>query len=397
LVQIWSVATNPWKLRRTLTTSSNGKIRSLSWHSNTLFLAAAGIDFGVLVWDVNHNWNTTIMETRSPMLPPPPHDSYVHYVDWSPLPMGSTRHSFVVDTTIYEMAPVTNIFAESDLPASARAIAVLDACRLCTLPQWSPDGQTIATAFGTSISISQVQRDDVNTNDTDPAQERWEMIRNITTVNGTYMVISVMEWSPNGNYLAVGGAGQALLFLYDSTNWTAPPITFETLSDVDTLAWRPDGTHIAVGTDRRIEILEIQAPIPRPSPPTAISSDSFPPARAPSIGALPTPLTLDSGLRIGSMTGIGIAAIAISFTIVGIVFCQRMKLVRKRKRRKQVVRDHNDAIREVDITASEGYCDHPSFLSMNHRITSDSVAPLNDDDCWYNDRSTIDGQTNSPF
>lgn len=386
MVQIWAVISNPWKLRQTLTTSDHGKIRSLSWHSNSLYLAAAGIDFGVRVWDVNHDWNVTVMEPRSPTLPPPPNDSYVHYVDWSPLPMGSTRNSFVVDTTVYAVAPVSNIFADSDPPATARATAVLDACRLCTLPQWSRDGQRIATAFGTSISISKRLQADVNA--TNATEERWELIRNITTVKGTYMVISAMEWSPNGRFLAVGGAGQALLFLYDSTNWTAPPVTVATFGEVDSLAWRPDGTQIAVGTDRRIELFEIQAPTSIPSPPTTINNDSNPPTPSPSMesSATPTPLTLDSGLSMASMAGIGIAAIVTSFTIVGIVFYQRMRLVTKRKRQKQELRERNETNPVGDVTASEDNFDHPSPLSMDRRIASvlcsdeDCVTPVDVDD-----------------
>ena len=228
----------------------------------------------------------------------------------------------------------------------------------------------IATAFGDSISI--LQRRTMNTtNGTDSTvKDNWESIQNLTTVTESYMVITAMEWSPNGKYLAVGGAGQAFLFLYDSNDWNAAPLTIATSTGVglDALAWRPDGAQIAIGTDRRIEIFAIREPAPISSPPMSIIEGPLSPTMVPSreSGSTSLPSMQDSGLSFASMTGIGVAAIAVSFTIVGIVFCQRMRLVTKRKRRKHEFQIDNNPIRDGDFTATEDYFDHPSHpLSDN--------------------------------
>jgi WD40 repeat protein len=91
MVHIWSLHTFPWSLVRTLSTSPTGKIYSLSWQHGTLYLAAAGINFVVMVWDLTNNWRSVTFASRSSKLPPPPNDSYVHYVDWSPAEPGNTK------------------------------------------------------------------------------------------------------------------------------------------------------------------------------------------------------------------------------------------------------------------------------------------------------------------
>ena len=165
--------------------------------------------------DGNRNWTKATVESRSSTIPPVA-DTYLHFIDWSP------TNAFVVDTTVYEIYQPQNIFnfeSTTDAPIVSRPIAVLDSCRLCTLSQWSPDGEFIATAFGSEISISQVKViTDVQRHAT-RQYTTWQRIHNRTTVTDTYMIITSMEWSPNGKHLAVGGAGNYNLFVYDTSSF----------------------------------------------------------------------------------------------------------------------------------------------------------------------------------
>jgi WD40 repeat protein len=354
IVQIWSLSTKiPWKLIYTLKLEVDGKIRTFGWHSSSLFLGAAGIRFGFTVWDVNRNWTNTAIEPWSTTLPPPPQDSFVHYMDWSP------SNEFVVDTTIYELYHTPqqqqqqsqgqfNIFNhQSNVttnPMVGRAITVLGACRLCTLSQWSPNGEYIATAFGATISISQRMNNhdssnsSIGGNETDLEKDvYWVSVYNLTTVEDTYMIISAMSWSPDGKYLAVGGAGNNNLFLYDCTNWTIPPLLVSTSTQfgIDSLSWRPDSQQIAIGTSRIIEIRELQYEDSINTIPNSTYPKTIYPSSAPTESNI---LYNDSSLGqsnsdigIAGMVGIGITAVMVSFACAIFILVRRMKLISKRK------------------------------------------------------------------
>ena len=155
VARIWSTQTIPWKSVTNLTLK-NGKIRSLSWHPNSWYLIAAGISFGIALWNTS-TWE----EIETGFIP----TGYLHYVDWSPI-----GDQFVVDTRVYSLATLQN----------ASSAVSLQACRLCTVPKWSPDGNYIATAFGAAVSLSNAELD--------PPVAFGELIRNLTTVE-TYLLI----------------------------------------------------------------------------------------------------------------------------------------------------------------------------------------------------------------
>jgi WD40 repeat protein len=355
-VQIWSIKSQLWEPVLTSTVRLDGKIRSLSWHPSFLLLGIAGIKFRFAVIDGNRNWTSAEVEARSSTIPRVT-DTYVHFLDWSP------TNAFVVDTTVYEIVPPKNIFntdPTSAPPIASRAIAVLDACRLCTLSQWSPDGQFIATAFGNEISISQVKATTDAQQDVTGQFTNWELIHNLTTVTDTYMIITSMEWSPNGEYLAVGGAGNNNLFVYNTNSWSDVPIMVPTSTEygIDALAWRPDSQQIAIGTSRMVEIREIRLKevdaLPLQTP------VSYNPTSAPSDNSAlvtdPTSPPIKTGMRTAGMASIGIAAVVLSFSCVAIVFLQRLKFISKRKKKEKKARaeDHEiGALRDAENTMSE--------------------------------------------
>lgn len=295
------------------------------------------------------------MESRPSSIPTVA-DTYVHFMDWSP------TNAFVVDTTVYEIVPPVNI--SNIEPKMSRAVTVLDACRLCTLSQWSPDGQSIATAFGSEISISQVKSTTDFQENATTQFTSWELVHNLTTVKDTYMTIMSMEWSPDGKYLAVGGAGNYNLFVYHTRSWSDEPIMIPTSTKygVDSLSWRPDSQQIAIGTSRIVEIREIrlkEVPVVDSSP-SPITLQPYHPTSAPIVSnALvtntPSP-PIKTGMGTAGMAAIGIAAVVLSFSCVTIVFLQRLKLISKRKKGAKMARMEDQeigAIRDVENTMSE--------------------------------------------
>jgi WD domain, G-beta repeat len=321
-------------------------------------LGVAGIKFGFVVIDVTRNWTTALAKSPSSAMPQVA-DTYLHFIDWSP------ANAFVVDTTVYELIQPRNVFnieSTSATPLVSRAIAVLDACRLCTLSQWSPDGQFIATAFGSQISISHVKAVAGVQQNATGKYTSWESIHNLTTVDDTYMIITSMEWSPNGKFLAVGGAGNDNLFVYDTTSWFEEPLRIPTSTKygIDALAWRPDSQQIAIGTSRIIEIREIvlkEVPVVDSSLTTTpiLYNPTSPPIEGGTLSDLPSS-QLKSGIGTAGMASIGIAAVIVSFSCVAIVFLQRLKFISKRKKsekRERIQDDEIGVLRELENTMSE--------------------------------------------
>lgn len=327
-------------------------------------IGVAGIKFGFVVFDGNRNWTRAVVEPPSSKIPQVA-DTYLHFIDWSP------SNAFVVDTTVYEFIQPRNIFniESASTPIVSRATAVLDACRLCTLSQWSPDGQFIATAFGSQISISQLKAvSDLQQNDTEQYTS-WELIHNLTTVNETYMIITSMEWSPNGKHLAVGGAGNYNLFVYDTSSWLEEPLMIPTSTKygIDALSWRPDSQQIAIGTSRMVEIREIVLKeVPVVDSPPIYTPIQYRPTSAPSEGGLLSDLSSSqskTGIGTAGMASIGIVAVILSFSCVTIVFLQRLKYISKHKKSEKRERseDHEiGALREVENTMSEEDLDFSS-------------------------------------
>lgn len=328
-------------------------------------MGVAGIKFGFVVIDGNRNWTRAVVESPSSNIPQVA-DTYLHFIDWSP------SNAFVVDTTVYEFVRPRNIFniESTSTPIVSRATAVLDACRLCTLSQWSPDGQFIATAFGSQISISQLNTVADFQQNTTEQYTSWELIHNLTTVDDTYMIITSMEWSPNGKHLAVGGAGNYNLFVYDTTSWFEEPLMIPTSTKygIDALAWRPDSQQIAIGTSRMVEIREIvsKEEVPVVDSPPIYTPIQYRPTPAPTesgtLSDLPSS-QLKTGIGTAGMASIGIAAVILSFSCVTIVFLQRLKYISKRKKsvKRERVEDHEiGALREVENTMSEEDLDFSS-------------------------------------
>jgi WD40 repeat protein len=365
----------PWKKINTITSNVRGKVRSLAWHSSSMFLGAAGITFGFEIWDMNRNWTKMQVESRSTNLPPRPPDTYVHFMDWSP------ANEFVVDRTVYELYQQSNVFTvtanRSVTPVSVRAIAVLDACRLCTLSQWSPDGQFIATAFGSEISISQLLLNNTG------QLPRWKSIQNWTTVQETYMVITAMAWSPDGNYLAVGGAGNYSMFVYDMNNRLHAPLVIPTVTQygIDALAWRPDSQQIAIGTARVIEIRELRwKEVSDTYLPPDTADSSYTPSSAPSSSSImlidPVSRQVKSGISDAGMAAIGIAAVVTSLSCVAFVFRQRLKLVSQRNSQRRKKRNEYQEYfenGEIESTMSDEDFTSPNPMDCMISIPKDRI------------------------
>jgi WD40 repeat protein len=210
------------------------------------------------------------------------------------------------------------------------------------------------------------------------------------------MIITAMVWSPNGKYLAVGGAGNNHLFVYDTSSWSEKPILIPTFSGfgIDTLAWRPDSEQIAIGTSRWIEIREIRWKVRDaiPSPPTQISyyPSASPSDRSTLISDPPEVVPIiETRMGTAGMAGIGIASVVLSFSCVAFVFLQRLKYISKRKKKEKVTRPEHDeigAIRDAENTMSEEDIDSSSPMDRVIAFSNRTKHPNsdNDDDDDYN-------------
>jgi WD40 repeat protein len=382
IVQIWSLEESSISLLLSLKINStislgSGKIRSISWHASSRWLGVAGLQLGFVIFQYSepHSWTRVVAAMEPPDFALPT-NSYLHYMDWSPMALA-----FVVDRTVYELVPSSsmssnsstsrinnsnnnhsNVFRENPVANPTvvyRAVAVLEACRLCTLSQWSHDGQFIATAFGSEIIISQLRPD---TSHVTASLDHWELVQNITTVQDTYMIITAMEWSPNGQYLAVGGTGNDRLFLYDTMSWQA--VQIPTAYGIHSLAWRPDSQQIAIGTGRMIEIHEFRSHPHDDSYPSITLVPLSYPTYSPSDYSMyvspsspPTIPSSDGIMSMARMAGIGIAAVVLSLSCVALVFLQRWKFLQRRRRRSQD--DDSKMGAHAEPTMSEDDYDSP--------------------------------------
>jgi WD40 repeat protein len=278
VVRIYATDSQPWRWLHNVTVYTiasltfSQSIRSVAWHSTGRYLAVAGVAmdcvvYNTLTWQpiaqhsLDNNNATTITSTSS-----------VH-VEWSPY-----GNQLVYNHVLYTLETV----AVNGVATTARTEMVptttLDtatACPECSLYTWSPpNGQYIATAFENQIYI--LNGISAATSDGTDAMTLGSLETTLTAPTATvdaYLIIQALAWSPNGQFLAVGGAGQGYLWLYNASDWTAAPVVVETALGygIDSLAWHPSTPtsmdysgespikewQLAVGTGRVIEIWNV--------------------------------------------------------------------------------------------------------------------------------------------
>jgi hypothetical protein len=278
VVRIYATDSQPWRWLHNVTVYTIASltfpqsIRSVAWHSTGRYLAVAGVAmdcvvYNTLTWQLialhslDNNNATTITSTSS-----------VH-VEWSPY-----GNQLVYNHDLYTLETVAIHGADTAARTEMVPTTTLDtatACPECSLYTWSPpNGQYIATTFENQIYI--LNGISAATSDGSDAMTLGSLETTLTAPTatvGAYLMIQALAWSPNGQFLAVGGTGQGYLWLYNASNWTATPVVVETALGygIDSLAWRPliptsmdagespiKEWQLAVGTGRVIEIWNVR-------------------------------------------------------------------------------------------------------------------------------------------
>lgn len=338
--------------------SSMPQIRSLAWHPTGRYLAASGLNFNDDNNNSNNNgtlveagavvWNSITWERVSFRLDPTESENRSTIssssLDWSPdgkhLVVSQRMFTFLNDATA----------ADNDATTTLTESATLETCSQCRLPKWSPDGRYIATAFGNQVyilngaqALAVQQNKNTSNNKSVVLMAQGASLYNVTTVP-TYMMIGAMAWSPNSNYLAVGGAGNAYVYLWDTSNWDAMPTTVETTDGygIDSLSWSPGGHSFAVGTGRVIEIWHMEAnttpeAIPSYAPVPNTPWETFTPTSSPILGIIESTVvpsssssaesTTSQAFSVATMTGIAVIAIVISVASAVVLFGWRLRVV----------------------------------------------------------------------
>jgi len=204
-VQVWNAATG--KLLLTYPGHSS-RIKALAWSPDGTRIASWGDVGTIQIWDTITGNNTITYSI----------DSIFKALAWSP--DGDRIASGAFDGTVQVWNAATGKLLLT-YPGHSSWIKAL---------AWSPDGTHIASCVDSYPSDKMVHIWDATTGN------------NITTYNTD--VAYTVAWSPNGNYIAVGGSSQIQV-------WNT--VTEDLLltyyhghsNGVDVVAWSPDGTRIA--------------------------------------------------------------------------------------------------------------------------------------------------------
>jgi WD40 repeat protein len=204
-VRIWDPSTGQ---TTTILTGHTDSVQALAWSPDGTQLATAGLDQTVRIWDPPTGQTTTILTG---------HTDSVQALAWSP--DGTQLATAGLDQTVRIWDPATRqrtTFVHAD---SVRALA------------WSPDGTRLASA-GANLAV----------------RIRHVATGQTTTLTGHTDSVRALAWSPDSTRLASASADQTVRIWHPHTGQTMAVLTGHT-DWANTVAWSPDGTHLATGSD----------------------------------------------------------------------------------------------------------------------------------------------------
>jgi WD40 repeat protein len=277
-VRIWQTNLVPWvvvynlTVYRTTTLATPRSIRSVAWHSTGRYLAVAGVAWTCRVYDAVTWQPISWPPASSTSLANLPTVGYT--VEWNPkgneLLYDGQLYTLQESTTAMSVATMAFLQLSTTLPPALSGCSVN-----CIGPKWSPNGRFIVTGRDNQVYV--LNGDVTAHRSSNGTASIVDLVANLTvaTSNETApaMIVSALAWSPDAQFLAVGGGatGSGHVWVYQSWNWTAPPLVAATDLGygVDSLAWRssssiPNTTtktshawQLAVGTGRVIEIWQV--------------------------------------------------------------------------------------------------------------------------------------------
>jgi eukaryotic-like serine/threonine-protein kinase len=196
-------------------------IRSLAWSPNGEYIASAGEDCIVRVWQAGAGGGTRFRYTN--------HSEWVYAVAWSP--DGKRIASASGDHTVQVWDPATNQnwFKKFALYTGLQAVVSRGHTSAVHSVTWSPDGQYIASASN------------------DNTVRVWEVATGNTLVVLRHSDIAwSVQWSPYGTYVASASKDHTVR-IWDAISGgniqvlrTSPTVSYA-------VAWSPDGKRILLG------------------------------------------------------------------------------------------------------------------------------------------------------
>jgi WD40 repeat protein len=116
--------------------------------------------------------------------------------------------------------------------------------------EWSPDGSLISATFFDNTTAVVNSTTGEKLVEIGSHQEEWEGTRcdeiKVCEIN-PHLPARTSAWSPDGQYLAVGG-DNTLVIIYETETWEIVKILFGHEGSVLTMAWSPDARYIASGS-----------------------------------------------------------------------------------------------------------------------------------------------------
>lgn len=209
-------------------------IRSIAWSPNGEYIASAGEDCIVRVWQPGAGGSTRFRYTN--------HSEWVYAVTWSPDGRRIASASGDHTVQVWDPAASQSWFKNFALHMGLQAVVYRGHTSAVHGVTWSPDGQYIASAGN------------------DNTVQVWEVAtqHNLVMLQHSDIAWSV-QWSPYGTYIASASKDHTVS-VWDAMSGRNAQV-FKTPSAVAlALAWSPDGKRIVLGlNDHSAQIWDVAA------------------------------------------------------------------------------------------------------------------------------------------